>query len=213
MKRELYNERLDRLRAAVELGKTDHVPVVIQATAFCANYMGVKLADFCSSPILSSNCILATVDSLGGMDGIAFAQMNPRVLSRDTLSKVKVPGAELPESTMWQVDEQELMKPEDYDFIIDKGLNVFLQTEYFPKRLDVLMAKLGPTFGFMGQSLENARDAGVVTTMPVAASIPFEMFSGGRSIAKFSRDLFKIPEKVVAAIEAAMPDVIVGTKK
>lgn len=213
MKQDLYNERLKRIRTAIELGKPDRVPVVLQATAFCANYMGVGLADFCSSPVLSSNSILKTIDSLGEVDGITFAQMNPRLLSMDTLSRVKVPGAELPESTMWQVDEQELMKTEDYDFIIDKGLNIFLQTEYFPKRMDNLMAKLGPTFGFLGKSLKNARAAGVVTTMPVAASIPFEMFSGGRSIAKFSRDLFKMPEKVVAAIEAAMPDIIAGAKK
>jgi hypothetical protein len=59
----------------------------------------------------------------------------------------------------------------------------------------------------------NAVNAGIVITMPVAASIPFEQFSGGRSMDKFARDLFKIPDKVQAAIDASMPDIISNIKK
>ncbi|MDF2631715.1 MAG: uroD [Caproiciproducens sp.] len=209
----LYQEHLTRLKTAVELGKPDRMPVALQATSVCANLLGVKLSDFVTNPVLNNETILKAVKLVGDVDAIAQHLLSPHVLSMATLSKVKIPGVELPDDNVWQVAEAELMKPEDYDTIINKGFNAFLHTEYYPKRLDNVMAKLGPIFGYMPQALMNTAAAGLVVTMPVATSVPFEMFSGGRSMAKFARDMFKIPEKVQAAMDVAMNDIIADVKK
>ena len=37
------------------------------------------------------------------------------------LSSTKLPGRELPDDKLWQVDEKGLMTEEDYDTIINKG--------------------------------------------------------------------------------------------
>ncbi len=38
------------------------------------------------------------------------------------LTPVKLPGRDLPEDSLWQMDEQMRMQREDYDRILDDGL-------------------------------------------------------------------------------------------
>ena len=47
---------------------------------------------------------------------------------------MKLAGKELPEGTLWQVDEKETMTVEDYDTILNIGWKDFLKGYY--KRID-----------------------------------------------------------------------------
>ena len=46
-----------------------------------------------------------------------------------------VPGRELPADELWQVDEAEIMKLEDYDKIVDQGFGPWLDNYYRTERL------------------------------------------------------------------------------
>lgn len=123
-----------------------------------------------------------------------------------------MPGRDLPEDEVWQVDEQELMKIEDYDIIIDKGFNEFVQAFYMNK-LDNLNERLKPFNDFFPEALRRTKELGIVPFSPAIITIPYEIFCGGRSMSAFIKDLFRIPDKVQAAMDAAMPDIIANAKQ
>ncbi|MGA3125726.1 MAG: uroporphyrinogen decarboxylase family protein [Candidatus Korobacteraceae bacterium] len=203
---ELYNERLARIKTAVALEKPDRVPVIPLGTSFCARHLGVKLAAFASDPKLAHETIMKSFTSLGEIDAIQQPTFSPHLLSFAWLSKVQLPGIDLPEDSPWQVQEAELMSEADYDVIINKGWTYFYG-DFMLNRLDNLMAKLGPTFGFTPTAIKNCTDAGLVCISPVILCSPFEIICGARSMGKFFRDMSRIPDKVQAALDVAQEQI------
>ncbi|NPV30386.1 MAG: uroporphyrinogen-III decarboxylase [Firmicutes bacterium] len=210
--RELYEERLNRIKTAVALGKPDRVPVVPLGDSFCARHMGVKLADFCMDPELSHKTILESFSRLGEVDGLQGASFYVLTLQTLWLSKIKIPGRDLPDDELWQIDEQELMTVEDYDAIVEKGYNRFLM-EYYRDRLDNLGEKLQPFLAYQPKAAENLKNRGIVLFRGGNLTIPYENFCGGRSLQAFLKDLYRIPDKVQAAMDAAMVDIVENARK
>jgi len=208
-----FGESINRIKTAVELGTPDRPPVVLQISAFAARHMGVKLADFCASPALSNETIIKSAQALGGVDGVTLMMMNPKVLSLESMCEVVVPGLELGPDDMWQVHETERMQIEDYDTIIKMGFTPFLMGQYVPKNFGNLMASLGPMFGYAPTAGKNTVEAGLLPFAPLAAVTPFQTFMGGRSMVKFNRDLFRLPEKVMEAMDVAQKDVLANVRK
>ncbi|KUO53550.1 MAG: uroporphyrinogen-III decarboxylase [Desulfitibacter sp. BRH_c19] len=209
---DLFNERLNRIRTAVELRKPDRVPIVPLGDSFCANHLGEKVSDFCTIPKLSNEIMLKSFTSLGEVDGLQHVSFYVHMLSSIWLSKLKIPGRDLPDDELWQVDEVELMKIEDYDFIIEKGYNTFLG-EYYMTRLDNLGEKLNPFLESFPGAIKATIDLGIVPFSPAIVTIPYENFCGGRSMVAFMRDLYRIPDKVQAAMDVAIEDIVNNTRQ
>ncbi|MGD0230385.1 MAG: uroporphyrinogen decarboxylase family protein [Syntrophorhabdales bacterium] len=204
--RELYEERLNRIKAAVELRKPDRVPVVPLADSFCARYTGMKMSEFAVHVEKAHQAMFQTFTTIGEVDGVQHATYSVYMLSLLWLSKIKIPGRELPDNDLWQVDELELVTTDDYDTIIEKGWNYFTG-EFFRDKLDNHLEKVGPVLAYFPQAAKNFEDAGIVPFSPGIVTIPYECLCGGRTMRKFTRDLFKIPDKVQAVMDAAMPDI------
>lgn len=209
---EVYQKRLDRINTAISLGKPDKVPVVPAIVAFAAHHQGVKMADFLSSPERTHQVMFHSYTNLGDIDGVQEVSFTPDTLSTLWLSKVKVPGKELKEEELWQVCEEELMTQEDYDTIIQKGFGPFLGN-YFSERLGNLGDRLQTYGPHAAMAAKHFRDNGLVVMQAGAYTIPYELFCGGRSMAKFSRDLFRMPDKVKEAMDAAMPAMLDMARK
>ena len=209
--KELYEERLDRIKTAVALDKPDRVPVVPLANAFCARHMGVKMSEFCTNPEISNRTIIRSFSELGEFDGLQSAAFYAPSLGMLWLSRIKLPGYDLPEGELWQVDEQELMTTENYDKIINEGNNKFLR-DYYREKLDNLEAKLQP-MEYMPKAQQAIEDLGIVMFCGGNVTIPYESFCGGRSMTKFLQDLFRIPDKVQAAMDVAIVDIIENTRQ
>ncbi len=126
------------------------------------------------------------------------------LLSIIWLSKIKIPGRDLPDDDAWQVEEAELMTAVDYDAIIDEGFGSWVE-RYYAERLP----GVPEGFGCFVQSLPDAfaawREKGIVVFSPVVTTIPYEYFCGGRSMQQFMLDLHRQPDKVQAAMDASMP--------
>jgi hypothetical protein len=177
----------------------------------------MSIAKFCEDPEASVDITIAAMDRLnqfGGLDGINLAatgRITP-VLTTMWLSRLGVPGRDLPPDSLWQVREEEVMTQADYDTIIEKGWQNFLMG-YFPKVID--MAELGEFFHWAetktGSMLQKYRDHGFGTICAVAGSPPFEYLCGGRSMEKFFLDLYRIPDKVQAAMDASFPEIVGST--
>jgi hypothetical protein len=185
------------------------VPV---GNSFCANHLGVKVSEFARDIELSNQTMLKSFTALGEVDGVQQPFFTPLLLSALWLSKIKWPGQELPDNVPWQVAEEELMTPEDYDVIINKGYKYFYN-DFCTKRLDNLGKKLEPVLGFTPKAIQNFKAAGVVTLSPIVVCMPYEVFCGARSMSKFMRDLMRTPDKVQAAMDVAMTEIIEETRQ
>jgi len=192
---EKYNERLNRIKTAVELGKPDRVPMVFMGDAFCVRHMNVKMSRFCTDPEFSNQTIIDSFTALGDIDGSEEAFVFLPALSAKFFLKVKIAGFELKEGELWQFDEQELMTPEDYDRIIEKGFESF-RVEFWRKHLDNVEEKLQKLGTIVPKCINNMVNAGLVPYAPVYANVPSDTISGGRSMAKYMKDLYKMPDKV-----------------
>jgi len=204
---QLYEDRLSRINKAIRCEAVDRVPLIFQGTALAPRQMGLTMAEFVYDPLRGIEAHIDYMDKLG-VDGCNTPPWyRPDVgLSVTWLSHLKMPGRELPDDALWQVDEKEVMKVEDYDTIINKGVGAFLE-QYLPKVVDMReflegqaeTAKINPV---MYQRVKGRQYPIVTGAM---STIPFESLCGGRSMTSFFIDLYRIPEKVKAAMDAMMP--------
>jgi uroporphyrinogen-III decarboxylase len=207
----LYQERLSRIKKVINLEQVDSIPVMQMASAFSPRYMGMSMAEYCADPEASLNVTIAAMDKLGGFDGInqATAGRMTSILPAVWLSRIAVPGRELPPNSLYQVREAEVMTQADYDVIINKGWEAFVQV-YLPRVAD--LADFGEAQSWLMANLPRAmalyREHGYVAIASNAVTTPFEHFCGGRSMAKFFSDLYHIPDKVQAAMDVVLPDLI-----
>lgn len=201
----LYQERYARIRKAINLEPVDRVPIIFAGSAFAPRYMGMTMAQFCSDLEPASVVQLKAMDRIGGFDGLQTPGGGSGLaMSAGWLSKVKLPGKELGEDELWQMAEAEVMTQKDYDTIIEKGWNEFVMS-YLPRIMDV--SEFAKEMQWTAQNKDRIQktydDAGYVsvTSSPVMAVIPYESFCGGRSMQQFIFDLYRIPDKVEAAMK------------
>lgn len=210
----VYEERFDRIQKAIRLEPVTAIPVIYNASAFSPRYMGMSMAEFCENPEAPASVTIAAMDRLGGLDGInlpLIGRITP-LLSAAWLSRLGVPGRDLPADSLWQVREAEVMTEADYDTIINQGWQAFL-AGYMPRIID--MAEFGAALGWLQGNLvpqlAKFKEHGYVALTATSGAIPFESFCGGRSMEKFYVDLYRIPDKVEAAMKAAFPEIIGAT--
>jgi hypothetical protein len=200
----LYAIHEKRIRDAVALREPDRVPVVPNGPAWPGRAMGVKMSEIATNPPVSTKAIVDAYTGLGSIEGIQSPAYHVCTLSIQWLSRVKVPGRDLPEDELWQVDETELMKLEDYDAIVDEGFASWLD-RYYKERLPGTLEAFAGFTATIPDALALCRARNVVPMAPAVATIPYEYFCGGRSMKEFLLDLFRRGDKVQAAMDEALP--------
>jgi uroporphyrinogen-III decarboxylase len=207
----LYRERNERIRKAINLEPVDRVPVVFEGMAFAPRFLGMSIADFCADPEAPVYTALDTMDIIGGFDGInhAVSGKTTVLVTAAWLSHVNVPGRELPANSLWQIQEKEVMTTGDYDSIINKGWGSFVES-YLPRVVDVAEFKEASSWAKdnAARCIRQIRDRGYVSINATSTAPPYESFCGGRSMGKFLSDLYRIPDKVQAAMDVAIPEIM-----
>ncbi len=204
---QLYALHERRIRDAVALRTPDRVPVVPNGPAWPGRALGVPMKDIATNPAVSRRTIVEAYTGLGDIDGIQSPAYHVCTLSIQWLSRVKVPGRELPPDELWQVDEAEIMKVEDYDAILSEGFAPWLE-RYYRERLPGTLEDMAAFSATVPEAMALCREKGVVPFTPIVATIPYEYFCGGRSMKEFMLDLYRRGDKVEAAMQAALPVLI-----
>jgi hypothetical protein len=204
---ELYQRHEQRIRDAVTLKKPDRIPVVPNGPAWPGRALGVPISEIATNPLISRQTIVDAYVGLGEIDGIQSPAYHVCTLSIQWLSRVKRPGRELPRDELWQVDEAEIMKLEDYDKIVDQGFGPWLEN-YYRTQLPGTLEEMDAFVATIPAALKLCAERGVVPMTPAVATIPYEYFCGGRSMKEFLLDLFRHGDKVQAAMNAALPVLI-----
>ena len=205
--KELYDERINRIRKAIALEKPDRTPVVLTLSSLSAKLTGVPLAEIAKSIENSSKYNIEALKKLGDVDGNNNAFTMARSFPLMFMTKVKIPGRDLPENTLWQLDEMEVMTHEDYDTILNKGWFSF-RDEFLENKLGVDRKSLNMDLASAPQATKNMIEAGYVVYHGFGATTVNEYLGGGRSLAKYMRDLFKIPDKVEAVLDVILAEEI-----
>ncbi len=201
----LYSQRLNRILKAVELKKPDRTPVVLEYAGFAAYVTKTPMAEFLRCPKTNLATMIKAFDLIGDADAINYGSFWPYGLCYDYMSKVRVPGVDLPEDEMWQVVESELMTRDDYDRLLTTGWpaysNAFLTQRIFHEVPDEYLPPR--------RKSPDAQKAWQQRGLPVLSggdvTTPYELLCGSRSLMEFAMDLFDIPDKVIAAMDAIVP--------
>ena len=201
----LYSQRLNRILTAVDLKKPDRTPVVLEYSGFAAYVTNTPMAEFLRSPATTLETMIRAFSMVGDADAINYGSFWPYGLCYDYMSKVSVPGVDLPEDDMWQVVESELMTRDDYHIILDKGwpdyFNAFLKQRIFHEVPDSYL----PPRRKSPDAQKAWRQEGVPVLSGGDVTTPYELLCGSRSLMEFSMDLFDIPQRVVAAMDTIVP--------
>ncbi len=204
----LANERLTRIKKAVALEKSDRVPVVLEYSSFAARVTNTPLPEFLLDLGKSVEVMIQAYQLVaegGETDAINYGRFSPYALSYLWMSKVRVPGVDLPEDVSYQVVEKEMMIEEDYDRILEVGWPTFYKDFIKERILERAPSEYLPS----GQPTVDVTKEWAKIGAPVLSggtvAPPFEFLCGGRSLNAFFMDLFDMPDKVQAVMDEMAP--------
>jgi len=211
----------ERVWAAIKLEKPDRVPIDILASAApFARIAGITAAEFFSNEDKAWDAINKVFDYTGGWDlDLASIPSNSLAMAKTGITlalgiKLAFPGMELPDDYSYQACEEEVLKPEDYDTVAEIGWQKFMFEDFAFRILDITPEDLVKTLEESAQWFFRAIDAwrkrGVVTLYPVTPFVlhPFFRLSLGRSMIKFTEDLYYNPERVERAMKTMTRELI-----
>jgi uroporphyrinogen-III decarboxylase len=197
--------RRERITRAVALEPVDHVPVVLEGAAWNARVTGMTLETFLSDPLLATQATIDAFNAVGNADAVNSPSFDVSSLSLLWMTRVKRPGRELGADEPWQVEESGLLLPEDYERIVAEGWGPF-QIGYLDERVAPGTFEKSVIYGQSTQAVADKADAAGMPFLSVGVlTTPFEYLCGGRSFSQFVFDLYRMPDRVEAAMEAMMP--------
>ena len=199
--------RNKRILDAFNLQTPDRIPIWINGQGFF-QFVDPKatLADYFKRPHYVDELLIEAtkLPDLEGSDKGPACGMT--AASRDRFAamffaKMRLPGRDLPDNALWNVDELGPMTEQDYDTIVEKGWDYM--TAELNSRIGIDLAKLPPPdMEYMKQIQGKLAVLGksTIDMTGLAPFPPFETVSGARKLNHFIRDLRRIPEKVRAAL-------------
>lgn len=206
-------ERVDRAVALQPAapGQTPVAPLMIHYTAKLA---GVTQARIFGSVGAWRDAVDRAADQIPFDMG--FAIWPTDVAFSEALGH-RLPGRDLGDDEMFQVLEEEVMTTADYELLVAQGYRrwftdymVRLQPQLPPGRRS--RARTTARFIGLGWRIRgNARRLqrrGIVPAFYAGGYPPFDFFSLARTFAKFSEDLYDIPDEVARACDASVEPII-----
>jgi len=206
----------ERVQAAVNLELPDRVPALpMQTTYFACRYKGIDGYQMIKDRERALKAHIEVFNELGGFDGVVIPSINfvfshrlPGII-REPL--YKLPGVDLPVDSMLQLDEREILIPEDYDHIADLGWNAFAEKYYSkfnPRPASKILAwAKRQTAGYL-EDVKGWNEHGVTVYQGAEIFSPLMFFSIFRTLEQFTLDLYRRPDRVAAAMDALVDDFI-----
>lgn len=208
----------ERIRAAVNLQVPDRVPVVPLIAQFALRCQDIPQTEAYRDPLRARQALIDTFDALGGYDAVVGANLLwPRSSWRISAAptRMRFPGrGGVPDDAQIQAMEQEIMTVEDYDTIINRGWNGFCE-EFLPRVAERPLEKIDALQKMILKiSLDDAEawsEHGVMVLGGATTWSCLMILSVCRTLTQFTLDLYRRPDKVEAAMDAMVPDIIQNT--
>lgn len=210
----------ERLQRTIRLQPVDKMLSGPSISQFAATYAGITQKEFAEDPERAEAAYEKTFNELGGWDIGRFGGGDADTAGFATRRRL-TPGRGLPDNVVAQIVEEEVMFPEDYDYVIKHGFNAL--QKLLSERVNPPDLSRDPAERERRRA-EATRRARENTAKWLARGVarlsggqmggsPFAFFSYHRSISKFPLDVIRMPDKVKAAIKACIPDMIASARK
>jgi hypothetical protein len=201
----------ERVLAAVKMQPLDYVPCAVDMGFWVARHYGITIHDFLTDMPLQMKLQHQAFEELNGVDYIQEFPSN-LMFNRVAAFKhmpmlVKLPGLELPSDAGPQVEEIEVMPLEDYDIVIKKGWARYAE-EYLVPRFYRGARDMGLVYDEASDLKYYGGKKVFFPKLGPPATLPFDLFSYARSLNKISLDMFRCPDKIVAAMDAVFPELL-----
>lgn len=207
-------ERIDRAVRLVPL-PNEEVPVAPLIITFTARLAGLTQAQIFSSVGVWRRAVDLAADRIGALD-MGFA-LWPRDVPFSEGMRHKLPGRELGDDDLFQIIEEEVMTPADYERLLAVGYGRWSMDYFAALQPNLRAGRRGRaivTFQFIRMALRIRGNAarlkrrGILPAFYGGGYPPFDFFSLARSFAKFSEDLYDCPELVQRACEASLEPIL-----
>jgi hypothetical protein len=204
------------MEAAIRLEPLDRVPCApLMDVFFPAKYKGYNMIEAIRDWEKGFHSITDVYEEVGGWDGMILPGYSipatPHIYSAVSPGKNIYPGAGLDADQPTQFVEAEVLKREDYDDIINLGWNGFLmkrKNEYNPWDDDRIIKWTQKQMERYKHEIAYWKNKGVRSLSGAFARSPLMALSTSRSLMEITRDLYQIPDKLEAVMEAMMDDMI-----
>jgi len=203
----------ERYQAAISLDHVDRHPVFPILITTAPRLYGIKQAEAWQDHNVAREAILRCFEEFGYDYGSKPNYYYPMLPGKMCSAPVRnlIPGKQLGEDDLYQIDERVLFSRDDYDKIIALGWNGFWDEHY-----EKVSRKTMEQFSMM-QSISNqlyvddmkiCEERGMPIFLGVAVDSVVMAFSLSRTLTEFTKDLYEVPDKVEAAIKASCDDLI-----
>lgn len=209
----------ERMEAAVKLEPLDRIPCApLMDVYFPSRYKGWTTSQGLYNMRKGFHAIVDVYDDLGGWDGMILPgyslPLTPHAYSGVATGKTINPGRELGEDEVAQFVETVALTRQDYDDIINLGWNGFrmkVKDRFNPYPEERI---IGWTQNQMEQykyELEFWRNRGIRSLCGAITQSPLMILSTSRTLLEITKDIYRIPDKLEAVMEAMLDDLIADT--
>ena len=126
--------------------------------------------------------------------------------------RVLIPGKQLPEDALNQIDERELISRDDYDKLAVLGWNAFWDENYKKmtggRKISYVTATQNQLLDLYKEEVTIHHGQDIHPLFGAYVDSSMMAFSMARTLTQFTMDLYEVPENVRAAMDASCDDLI-----
>ncbi len=203
----------ERLQAAISLDDVDRHPVFPILVTAAPRLYGITQAEAWRDHDVAREALISCYEDYGYDYGSKPNYYFPMLPGRHMAAPVRnlIPGKQLAEDDLYQVDERVLFGREDYDRIASLGWNNFWD-EHYEKMSGKPLAKFTAVQTLSNQlfveDMKICEERGMPIFLGAAVDSVLMAFSLCRTLTEFTKDLHQVPGKVEAAMKASCDDLI-----
>lgn len=209
----------ERMEAAVKLEPLDRIPCApLMDVYFPSRYKGWTTSQGLYNMRKGFHAIVDVYDELGGWDGMILPgyslPLTPHAYSGVATGKTINPGRELGEDEVAQFVETVALTRQDYDDIINLGWNGFrmkVKDRFNPYPEEQIIGWTQHQMEQYKYELELWRNRGIRSLCGAITQSPLMILSTSRTLLEITKDIYRIPDKLEAVMEAMLDDLIADT--
>lgn len=203
----------ERLQAAIRLEPVDRHPVFPLIVNTAPKLYGIPQARAWADHGVARDALIRCFEELGYDYGSKPNFYWPMVPGKLTAAPVRIliPGRQLAEDDLYQIDEKVLFSREDYEKIAAQGWNGFWEEHYGRigrKTFEQFKMMQAVSNTFYVEDMNICEAKGMPIFLGVAVDSVLMAFSLCRTLPEFTRDLYEVPDRVEAAMKASCDDLI-----
>ncbi|MFH1950601.1 MAG: cobalamin-dependent protein [Pseudomonadota bacterium] len=203
----------ERLEAAISLDTVDRHPVFPILVTTAPRLYGITQAEAWQDHNVAREALIRCFEEFGYDYGSKPNYYYPMLPGKLCAAPVRnlIPGKDLAVDDLYQVDEKVLFEREDYDKIAALGWNGFWDEHYEKisrKTKEQFMLMQGMSNQLYVDDMKICEERGMPIFLGVAVDSVLMAFSLSRTLTEFTRDLYEVPDRVEAAMQASCDDLI-----